>query len=55
MKEDVELLRRTEIEDELRRIKREEVLNIQPLVVQSSLHSSTSSKYAKRKVYNEKI
>jgi hypothetical protein len=31
------------------------VLNIQLLVVWSSLHSSSSSECAKRKVYNEKI
>jgi hypothetical protein len=47
-------LKRTEVEEELRRIEREEVLNIQPLVVRSLPHSS-SLECAEGKVYNEKI
>jgi hypothetical protein len=47
-------LKRSEVEKELRRAKRG-VLNIQPLVVKLLLHSSSSSKCVKRKVYNEKI
>ncbi len=39
----------------LKRAKSEGVLNIQPLVVQLPLHSSSFSKCAKGKVYNEKI
>jgi len=49
------LLKRKEVEEKLTRIEREGMLNIQPLDVKSLPHSSSSSKCAKRKVYNEKI
>jgi hypothetical protein len=49
------LWKRTKIEEELRRVEREEVLNIQPLIVRSLPHSSSSSECAKGKAYNEKI
>ncbi len=39
----------------MRRAKCEGVLNIQPLVIRSSLHSSSSLEYVKMKVYNEKM
>jgi hypothetical protein len=50
----VELLKRIKFEKEL---KKEEkgVLNIELLVVKSLSHSSSSSKCAKWKAYNEKI
>jgi hypothetical protein len=48
-------LKRTKVVEELRRVKKKKVLNIQPLVVRSLPHSSSSSKCAKRKAYNEKI
>jgi hypothetical protein len=51
----VELLRRTKVEEELRKAERKGVLNIQPLVVRLPSHSSSSSECAKGKVYNEKI
>jgi len=51
--EEVELLRKTEVKEELRR-KERGVLNIQLLAIRSLSHSS-SSKCAKRKAYNEKI
>jgi hypothetical protein len=38
-----------------RRVESEGVLNIQPLAIRSLLHSSSFSKCAKRKMYNEKI
>jgi hypothetical protein len=47
-------LRRIEIEEELKRVKRG-VLNIQPLAIRSPSHSSSSLKCAEGKVYNEKI
>jgi len=47
-------LKRTEIKEELIRAKKG-VLNIQTLVVKLMSHSSSSSKCAKGKVYNEKI
>jgi hypothetical protein len=53
--EEANLLRRIEIEEELKKVKKEDMLNIQPLVIRSSLHSSSSSKCLERKVYNEKI
>ncbi len=52
-KEEVELLRRIEVQKELKRVERG-VLYIQSLVIRSLLHSS-SSKCAKGKGYNEKI
>ncbi len=52
--EEKELLKRIEVEEELRRAK-SRVLNIQSLVVRSSLHSSSSSKCVEGKVYNVKI
>jgi hypothetical protein len=48
-------LRIIEIKEEFRRVKREDMLNIQPLAVRSSLHSSSTFKCAEKKVYNEKI
>jgi hypothetical protein len=51
----VDLLRRTKIEEELKRTKREGMLNIQPLVVRSSPHSSSSSECVEGKAYNERI
>jgi len=48
------LLKRTEVKEELRRVKREGVLNTQLLVVRLSPHSS-SLKCVKGKVYNENI
>jgi hypothetical protein len=53
--EEVELLRRTKVKEELKRQDREGVLNIQTLVVKLPPHSSSSSKFAERKSYNEKI
>ncbi len=52
--EEAKLLRRIETK-ELKRVEREGMLNIQPLDVKSSLHSSSSSECAKGKAYNEKI
>ncbi len=49
------LLRRTKVEQELRRAEKEGMLNIQPLTIRLPLHSSSSSKCAKGKAYNEKI
>jgi hypothetical protein len=48
-------LKKIKIEEELRRIERKGLLNIQPLVIRSPPHSSSSSKCAKRKAYSEKI
>jgi hypothetical protein len=48
-------LRIIEIEEELNRVMRKDMLNIQPLAIRSLLHSSSSSKCAERKVYNETI
>jgi hypothetical protein len=42
--EEAKLLRITKVKEELRRAKREGVLNIQSLVVRSLPHSSSSSK-----------
>ncbi len=53
--EEVKLLRRIEVEEELRRVEHEGVLNIQSLVARSLPHSSSSLQCAERKVYNEKI
>ncbi len=49
------MLKRTKVEEELRGIVRKGVLNIQPLDVKSSLHSSSFSKCVKGKAYSEKI
>jgi hypothetical protein len=51
----VELLKKIEIEEELRRVKREGMLNILPLAVRLPPHSSSSLECAEGKVYNEKI
>jgi hypothetical protein len=51
----VELLKRIELKEELRRVKHEGMLNIQLLTIRSLPHSSSSSECAERKVYNEKI
>jgi hypothetical protein len=48
-------LKRTNVEKELRRAERKGVLNFQPLAIRSLLHSSSSSKCANGKAYNEKI
>jgi hypothetical protein len=48
-------LKRTKIKEELKKVKREGVLNIQPLTVRSLLHSSPSSKCVEGKAYNEKM
>jgi hypothetical protein len=48
-------LRKTEVKEELQRVMKKGMLNIQPLDVMSSPHSSSSSKCVERKVYNEKI
>jgi len=53
--EEVELLGRTKIDEELKRVERKRALNIQPLAISSPLHSSSSSECAEGKVYNEKI
>jgi hypothetical protein len=51
----MELLRRTKVEEELRKAEHEGVFNIQPLVIRSPSHSSSFSKCVKGKVYNENI
>jgi len=51
----VKLLRIIEVEDKLKREKKERVVNIQPLTVRLLLHSSSSSECAEGKVYNENI
>jgi hypothetical protein len=53
--EEEELLRKKEVKDELRRVEREGMLNIQPLAVRSLPHSSSSLECAKGKAYNVKI
>jgi len=53
--EEVELLRKIEIEEELRKVKREGMLNILPLAIRLPPHSSSSLECAEGKVYNEKI
>jgi hypothetical protein len=52
--EEVKLLRRTKVEKELKKTHKG-VLSIQLLVIKLSSHSSSSSKHAKGKAYNEKI
>jgi hypothetical protein len=49
----MELLRRTKVEEDLRIVEREGLLNIQPLAVRSLLYSS--SKCVKGKAYNKNI
>jgi len=51
----MELLRRKEVEEELKIAKRKGLLNIQLLVIRSSPHSSSMLECVKGKVYNEKI
>jgi hypothetical protein len=51
----VELLKRIELEEELRRVEREGMLNTQPLAVRSPLHSSSSLECVEGKTYKEKI
>jgi hypothetical protein len=53
--EEVELLRKIEAKEELKKVKCEGVLNIQLLVVRSLPHSSSFSECAKGKMYNEKM
>jgi hypothetical protein len=54
--EEVELLKKTETKEELRRAEHEGVLNIQTLATGSPPHSSSSSsECAEGKAYNEKI
>jgi len=48
------LLKKIEVEEEFRRAKRG-MLNIQPLAIRLSSHSSSSSKCAQGKAYNVKI
>jgi hypothetical protein len=47
-------LRKIEVEEELKRTKRE-LLNIQLLAIRSLSHSSSCSKCVEGKAYNEKI
>jgi hypothetical protein len=49
------LSRKKKAQEELQRVEREGVLNIQLLAIRSSLHSSSSSKCVEGKTYNEKI
>jgi hypothetical protein len=53
--EEAELLRIIELEEDLRRAKREGVLNIQSLTIRLQPHSSSFSKCVEGKVYKEKI
>jgi hypothetical protein len=52
---EVELLTKIDLEEELRRVKRKGVLNIQLLVIRSPSHSSSSSECVEGKAYKEKI
>jgi hypothetical protein len=52
--EEVELLKKIEIEEELKIIKKG-MLNIQLLAIKSPSHSSSNSECAKGKAYNAKI
>ncbi len=49
------MFRRIKVEEELRIAERKGMLNIQPLVVRSSPHSSSFLECVKRRAYNEKI
>jgi hypothetical protein len=53
--EEVELLRKKEAKEELKRVKFEGLLNIQSLVVRSLPHSSSFSECVEGKTYNEKM
>jgi hypothetical protein len=53
--EEAELQRRTKVEEELRKVERKGVLNIQLLVIRSPPRSSSSWECVEGKVYNEKI
>jgi hypothetical protein len=53
--EEAELLRRIEIKEELIRVKKKGVLNIQPLAISLPPHSSSSLECVEGKAYNEKI
>jgi hypothetical protein len=52
--EEAKLLKRIKVEEELRKVEREGMLNIQPLVVRL-LHLSSSLECAEGKTYNEKM
>jgi len=54
-RDESEIVENKEVEEELRRVERERVLNIQPLVIRSMLHSSSSSESAEGMAYNVKI
>jgi hypothetical protein len=51
----VKLLKRIKVKEELRRAKKEGMLNIQLLPIRLSSHSSSSSECVKGKAYNVKI
>ncbi len=51
----MKLLRKKKAKKELKKVEGEGVLNIQPLVVRSLLHSSSSLKCAEKKAYNENV
>jgi hypothetical protein len=53
--EEIELLKRTKVEEELRRAKIEGIMNIQPLAKGLPLHSSSFSDCVEGKAYNKKI
>ncbi len=53
--EEVELLKKIEVDEQLRRVEKGGVLNIQSLAMRLPPHSSSSSKCVERKAYNEKI
>ncbi len=53
--EETKLLKITEVEEELKRAKREGMLFIQPSAIRSPSHSSSFSNCVKGKAYNEKI
>jgi hypothetical protein len=54
-RDESEIVEKKEVEEELRRVERERVLNIQPLVIRLMLHSSSSSESAEGMTYNVKI
>jgi hypothetical protein len=49
------LLRRTEVKEELRKVKKKEMLNIQLLAIRSPSYSSSSLECAEGKAYDVKI
>jgi hypothetical protein len=51
----VELLKTTKVEEELRRVNKKRMLNMQSLVVRSPPHSSSSLECAEENAYNVKI